>query len=72
MNKANDGHSKKEKPGKEFLFPMVFSFPVIPSGGPEFFLFLSFRAEVRSPEAEGICFYVMPSVVEAFGTFVPF
>ena len=35
MNKANDGHSKKEKPGKEFLFPMVFSFPVIPSGGPE-------------------------------------
>ena len=34
-NKANDVHSKKEKPGKEFLFPTVFSFPVIPSGGPE-------------------------------------
>ena len=58
-NKANDVHSKKEKPVKEFLFPMVF-------------LFLSFRAEVRRPEAEGICFYVMPSVVEAFRTFVPF
>ena len=25
-NKANDVHSKKEKPGKEFLFPTVFAF----------------------------------------------
>ena len=35
-NKANDVHSKKEKPGKEFLFPTVFAefdvFRVIPRG----------------------------------------
>ena len=35
MNKATEKHSKKEKPGKEFLFPTVFAFSVIPSEGPE-------------------------------------
>ena len=37
-NKANDVHSKKEKPGKEFLFLTVFAFSCHSerrSGGPE-------------------------------------
>ena len=65
-NKATGKHSKKEKPGKEFLFPTVFAFSVIPGGRSEG-VAMSFRAEVRRTGVGGICLQLLDFLLRQAG-----